>query len=682
MDMRDPLAGLNDKQRQVVTTTEGPVLVLAGAGSGKTRALTHRLAYLIASKAASPRELLAVTFTNKAAREMRERVGLLVPPEAVQTVTLCTFHSLGARLLREQWRHTKRSPAFTILDTSDSERLIKQLLDQHGINSKAMSPRTVRQQISKAKNTLTTPTDNEVVATIYSAYQRALVRHDSYDFDDLIGESLFLLQREKSVRRYYIDRWRYISIDEYQDTNPLQEALMRQLLAPKPNLCVVGDDYQAIYSWRGAAVEHILRFARQYPNCTTIYLTQNYRSTPAILRAANSIIAENENQKHKKLWTKRASSAPVLLVAVASDREEVRLVRQAILRHRTAGGRAGDCAVLYRTNAQSRLFEEAFVATGIPYTIVGGLRFYERAEIKDVLALISLWVNPRGVLAWQRVVRAGVKGVGAVTAARLWEEAQRRDGNVIALLQDASFLTARQRAALAPLARAYQRANEHRLGPVRDLIEILIKTSGYGANLKSLPNGQERLENIEELLNVAAGYESVEAFLEAVSLLSEDINASEAKSDRVLCLTLHAAKGLEFNNVWLVGCEEGLLPHKNSLNSRAEIEEERRLLYVGMTRAREHLTISYALARTYHGQHLPQMPSRFLEALPETEVERIGGEEGSGEIAYSEHEVGDILSHHVFGRGVVIAAQGSTVTAVFEGYGVKSVSTRNLAIRA
>lgn len=672
--MQDPLTGLNDKQRQVVTTTEGPVLVLAGAGSGKTRALTHRLAYLIASGAAKPKELLAVTFTNKAAREMRDRVGLLVPPEAVQTVTLCTFHSLGARLLREQWRHTQRSPAFTILDTGDSERLIKQLLEKHGINSKATPPRAVRQAISKAKNTLTTPTDNEEVATIYEAYQRALVRHDSYDFDDLIIESLSLLQREKSVRHHYTDRWRYISIDEYQDTNPLQEALMRQFLTLEPNLCVVGDDYQAIYSWRGAAVDHILRFAHQYPNCTTIYLTQNYRSTPTILRAANAVIAQNENQKHKKLWTKRASGEAVSLVVAESDREEARLVVHAIQRYRAAGKRADDFAVLYRTNAQSRLFEEAFVATGIPYTIVGGLRFYERAEIKDVLALVSLLVNPRGVLAWQRVVRAGVKGVGAVTAARMIEEAQKREGNVVALLQDDALLTARQRAALAPLARAYQRANEHRLGPVRDLIEILINTSGYRASLKSLPNGPERLENIEELLNVAASYESIEAFLEAVSLFTEDIDGNKDRRDRVLCLTLHAAKGLEFNNVWLVGCEEGLLPHKNSLGSRAEVEEERRLLYVGMTRARERLTISYALARTYHGQHLLQLPSRFLEALPEKEVERIGGGEGSDDqIAYSEYDVGDILTHHVFGRGVVIAAQGSTVTAVFEGFGVKAI---------
>lgn len=684
--MRDPLAGLNEEQRQVVTTTEGPVLVLAGAGSGKTRALTHRLAYLIAAGCAKPQELLAVTFTNKAAREMRHRISDLVGPAVASAVACSTFHSLGARLLREQWRHTRRSAGFTILDAGDSERLIKHILDQHQISAKQWSPRSLARAISKAKNSLISPADfarhvdstfTEVAATVYTSYQTELARHDSYDFDDLIGELLSLLQNNASVRQHYQTLWRYVSIDEYQDTNPPQEALIRQLLHPQPNLCVVGDDYQAIYSWRGAQVDHILRFEQKYPACTTIYLTQNYRSTPAILAAANAVIAENAEQKHKKLWTAREAGSSVALVAVNSDREEAQLVRQAIERYRAAGGKARDCAVLYRTNAQSRLFEESFVTAGIPYTIVGGLRFYDRAEIKDALALAHFLVNPRGGLALQRIVRAVVRGVGPKTITRLTAAAQARGQDLLSILSDQELLTARQRAALAPLVNAYTKASQQL--SVREQIFVLLEMSGYLQYLLSLPDGEDRRENIEEFLNVAAGYNDLVGFVEAVSLLS-DIDTPAVEQDRVLCMTLHAAKGLEFTNVWVVGLEEGLLPHKNSADSQAELEEERRLLYVGMTRAREQLTLSYALARTIHGQHLPQLPSRFLEALPTTDLERIqvvadgflNPLVGSDDVVYSSHEVGDIVTHPVFGRGVVIQTQGNTLTAVFEGYGVKT----------
>jgi DNA helicase II / ATP-dependent DNA helicase PcrA len=694
--MLDPLTGLNDQQRQVVTTTKGPVLVLAGAGSGKTRALTHRLAYLVATSTARPEELLAVTFTNKAAKEMRQRVAKLVGPATAQAITCSTFHSLGARLLREQYQHTSRTQSFTILDTGDSERLVKQILTQQNVNPKQWSPRAIRHAISKAKNSLVSPADaaahadsalSEIVARAYAAYQTELARHNSYDFDDLIGELLTLLRDNDSVRQHYQQRWQYVSIDEYQDTNPPQEAIIRQLLAPEPNLCVVGDDYQAIYSWRGAEVSHILRFEQNYPGCATIYLTQNYRSTPAILSAANAVIAENAEQKHKQLWTAKTTGTPVSLIAVGSDHEEARVVLQAIERHRAAGGAARDCAILYRTNAQSRLFEEGLVAAGIPYTIVGGLRFYDRAEIKDALAFLRLLVNPRDILALQRIVGVVVRGVGGKTVSRLQAAAQSQGRTLMELFTDPALLTARQRAALQPLTSAFAAAQVPPDTPLPERIMALLTASGYMRYLAELPDGREREENIEEFLSVAAGYSDLVRLVEEISLLS-DIDTAGTEQDHVLCMTLHAAKGLEFKYVWLVGCEEGLLPHKNSLSSVAEMEEERRLLYVGMTRAREHLTLSYAHSRTLHGQHTPQLPSRFLSAVPSTEVERIDTTAAAnvflglgmsspepatpGEAQYSSFEAGDVVSHSAFGRGVVVQTQGSTITAVFEGYGVKT----------
>ncbi len=690
--MQDPLAGLNPEQRTVVTTTEGPVLVLAGAGSGKTRALTHRLAYLITTGTATPDQLLAVTFTNKAAKEMRHRLTTLVGPALAPAITCSTFHSLGARLLREQWQATSRSQTFTILDTSDSERLLKQILQHHNVNSKQWSPRTLRHAISKVKNSQTQPED-AFVAEILAAYQRELARHNSYDFDDLVLESLALLQNNEQIRRHYCERWQYISIDEYQDTNPAQEAIIRQFLGAKPNLCVVGDDYQAIYSWRGAEVNHILRFEQHYPDCTTIYLTQNYRSTSAILSAANAVIAENVGQKHKQLWTERSGGTPVSLIAVNSDREEAQVVRSAIERYRAAGGQARDCAILYRTNAQSRLFEEALIAGGVPYTIVGGLRFYDRAEIKDALALIHLVVNPKSSVALQRIVGVLIPGVGPKTITKIQAAAETSGRDLLDFAADTP-LTPRQRAAFQPLVQAIAHARTTPENSVRGLLASLLDQSGYRRYLRELPDGSERLENIEELLTVADSYRNLMSFIEEAALLSS-ADSGSAEQDQVLCMTLHAAKGLEFTNVWLVGCEEGLLPHINSLTSTAELEEERRLLYVGMTRAREHLTILYATTRALHGQQTPQLPSRFLEALPADTVNRVDISSPSpsftstsfspftttsptNDVSYSTYDIGDVVSHPAFGRGIVIQTQNSTVTAVFEGHGVKTFSAENV----
>lgn len=709
--MANSLVGLNEQQRKVVEAIYGPVLVLAGAGSGKTRALTHRIAHILQNKLSDPENILAVTFTNKAAAEMRERVAQLTGSQEKTPTAISTFHSLGAKILREQYRHLDRTAGFTILDSGDSERMVKQSLDSLGMSAKQWPPKQIRNKISRAKNDLLSPVDieagsgsydDEVVAKVFSKYQRLLAQHDAYDFDDLIAEPIKLLDSAMDVRRVYQLRWQFVSVDEYQDTNPAQDALLKLLLNDDKNLCVVGDDYQAIYSWRGAKVDHILKFEKRYPNCTTIYLTQNYRSTPKIIEAANVIIAENKTQKHKELWTDIKKGSPVQVACLATDYDEAKLIGHAVENYISEGGNAEDIAVLYRTNAQSRLFEEYFVRHHIPYVIIGGIRFYERAEVKDALALLQLWVNPNNLLSLKRLTGVLARGVGPKTIDKLAEQARETGLAPAQLLRATGTLTDRQEAGLAPLKRALLAADELDPETARDILSTLVTVSGLVDHLKRLPDGDERLENIDELLSVAARHKDAGMFLEEAALMSDSDTAkkTDGGQGRVSCMTLHAAKGLEFKNVFVAGCEENLLPHRNSQLSEKDIEEERRLLYVGMTRARESLTLTYASLRSWHGETTPQLPSRFLESLPEG-VERLvqpsystagmgsgsftagsshvpirGNGENSAvkEAVYEEREVGDLIQHPIFGRGVVIEVQGSTVTCVFEGHGMKTIS--------
>ncbi|MEX1997358.1 MAG: UvrD-helicase domain-containing protein [Candidatus Andersenbacteria bacterium] len=689
----DLLASLNDKQQQVVQATNGPVLVLAGAGSGKTRALTHRIAYLLAQRLAQAEEIMAVTFTNKAAREMRERVAQLVGQPHVPPA-IGTFHSLGARLLRTHYRATNRSASFTICDTNDSEQLIKKALHEQGLSSKEWQPRTIRQEISRAKNTLLTPAEmsdksasplEEVVAIIYTRYQALLQRNDAYDFDDLIGEAIRLLAGHDQIRQLYRQRWRYLSVDEYQDTNASQEHLLQLLTGPEKNLCVVGDDYQAIYSWRGAQVDHILRFAETWAPCTTIYLTQNYRSTPSILQAANHIIAENTAQKHKKLWTAQRAGPPVVVLALSSDQAEAIWVRQQIEQHIAAGKRAAEWVILYRTNAQSRLLEEQFIRHRLAYTIIGGFRFYDRREVKDAMALLQLWVNPAASLALQRLIRSLGPGIGPKTLQRLELQAERLRLPLLDTVAQPGVATKRQQTVLAVLRTAFQRARDQQFATVADLLQYLVQTSGYRTWLQQQSDGQERWENIEELFNVAALSTDVRQFVEEIALMSDLDEA--ATDDRVTCMTLHAAKGLEFNHVCIVGCEEGLLPHNNSFGTLTALEEERRLLYVGMTRAKASLTLTHAATRAVRGEVLPQAPSRFLQALPAavqwhdtadtpTQHDDFGLQYGgTSEPVSIGLDVGDFVTHPVFGRGVVIQTAGTLLTCVFQGYGVKTIDS-------
>lgn len=673
-------------------TTQGPVLVLAGAGSGKTRALTARVAYLIEQGLARPEEVVAVTFTNKAAHEMKERIGALIGQANRVPAGVSTFHSLGAKLLRQQARYTSRTVGFTIFDTQDSERSVRKAMEELHISKQEFSPRAIRARVSQLKQQGLAPDEaaqqpalsrfEEAAAAVYGRYQTFLQGANAWDFDDLMVEPVRLLAAQADIRRAYQAAWRYLLVDEYQDTSPLQNQLLGLLLGPERNLCAVGDDYQAIYSWRGARVETILQFERDYPDCTTIYLTQNYRSSPQILAAAQTIIAQNSKQKHKQLWTHNQAGPSVQVITVASDRAEARYVRQTIEDQAGRGGRLKDCFVLYRTNAQSRAFEEEFLTAGVPYTIVGGFRFYERREIKDALALLTLWVAPNARLALERVAAALWRGVGPKTLGRWEKQREARQQTLLALIAEA----ARERPLFQPFARTYQ-AQARKFETVEALLKHVLAGTGYLTWLKTLPDGEERKENIEELLNVAAAFTDPSAFLEEVALLT-DLDTVGAADDRVLCMTLHAAKGLEASLVFIVGLEDGLLPHQNSLNSTQELEEERRLLYVGMTRARARLMLLHAEQRYVHGQFIPQAPSRFLAALPE-DTERVDltdthddflqvtgrgspVESGADPVVISA-EIGDFISHRQFGRGVVVSIQGSLVTCVFEERGVKTI---------
>lgn len=694
--MTDPLKGLNEQQQKVVTTTHGPLLVLAGAGSGKTRALTHRLAYLMHEGIAAPGQLLAVTFTNKAAHQMRERLQALLGSSILIPGAVGTFHSIGARILRETGGAHGRGDSFTIVDEQDREKLIRQSINSCGYSTKDWNPRAIQQIISKAKNSLTRPQEivesqpgqkEHVVAAFFEHYEKLLAHHHAYDFDDLLAVPVRLLQENPSLRSQYQSRWQWISVDEYQDTNPLQDTFVKLIAGPEHNICVVGDDYQAIYSWRGATVHHILTFEKEFTGCTTIYLTQNYRSTPQVLECANAVIAENLSQKHKTLWTNNPGGDTVRVIEMASDRHECAWVTTFVQERIARKEPLHDLVILYRTNAQSRLFEESFLTQGIPYTIVGGFRFYERREVKDALAFLHFFHNPDARLALTRIASCILRGIGPKTISR-WEEAARQQRMPLRawLMQQNNASSS-----VRTLMNAYHDAMQVRK-PGSTTVSLILKTlltkSGYAAMLDRSPDAEERLANIEELYNVTSVYTDIGTYLEEVALLS-DIDTLEEKRDRITCMTLHTAKGLEYPIVVIVGCEEGLLPHFKTVDETAAIEEERRLLYVGITRAKRQLMISYARQRYMHGTPSIQTPSRFLEHLPES-VQWLAADtatEQETETVLEDEPLeispihGTFVSHPHFGRGVVIGQQRDKLTCVFEGHGVKRVSIHAITTR-
>ena len=650
------IQGLNAPQREAVLTTEGPVLVLAGAGTGKTAALTARLAHLIATRRAWPSEILAVTFTNKAAREMRERVGRLVG-EAVEGMQwLGTFHAIAARMLRRHAELVGLQANFTILDTDDQLRVMKQLIVAADLDEKRWPARQLGGLIDRWKNKGLVPADldageSETFANgrgqdLYRAYQERLRALNACDFGDLLLHMLTILKTHRDVLELYQQRFKYVLVDEYQDTNSSQYLWLRLLAQTRKNICCVGDDDQSIYSWRGAQVENILKFEKDFPGAKIIRLEQNYRSTPHILAAASGVIAHNSGRLGKTLWTDAGEGEKVQVVGVWDGPEEARRVADEIETHKLRGGSYDDVAILVRAQHQTREFEDRFIAIGLPYRIVGGFRFYERAEIRDALAYLRLVNQPSDDLAFERIVNVPKRGLGDKAIAKIHRLARAENAPLLhaaARILDSDELTPQARRALgnfvADVARWRDRTNDlsH-----PELAKLILEESGYTAALQAERSVEAsgRLENLGELVRAMEEYETLGAFLEHVSLVMDnDAAADEAK---ITVMTIHAAKGLEYETVFLVGWEEGVFPSQRSLDEGglASLEEERRLAYVAITRARRKAVIFHAANRRIYGQWTSSIPSRFVAELPEAHIESettMAGGESLWRANWSEH---------------------------------------------
>lgn len=630
------LEGLNPSQQEAVRVTEGPVLIIAGPGSGKTRTLTHRIAYLLATGKARSHDILAVTFTNKAAREMQERIRKLVGEAAAKGIWMGTFHAIFARLLRREAPKIGYTSDFSIYDTDDAQRIIRGLMERYHIDSKQFSPRALHALISSAKNQMIGPAEygrmvaspgQEKAATIYGPYEDALRAANAMDFDDLLVKPIELFRKDAEALARYQSRWTYVHIDEYQDTNHAQYLLAKMLAARHKNLCVVGDDAQSIYAFRGADIGNILSFQRDYPNATTIRLEQNYRSTKRILQLADAIIRRNQDQLEKHLWTDNREGEYVLLMEALSEKDEAQKIERAIRDlHVRAGYLFRDFAVLYRTNAQSRSLEDALRRGGIPYRVVGGVSFYQRKEIKDVLAYLRLVVNPNDAASLRRVINYPVRGIGDKTQEEIVEYARREGMSLWQAIEHVEDIKLPSRAQNAVdkfrfLIAKYAAQSTTRRAD--ELARDLVQETGILEDLQrdTQIEAQMRVDNVRELINAVAEYAeqhgeagTLSAFLQEVTLLT-DFDESGDDENKVTLMTLHASKGLEFAVVFIAGLEEGLFPLSGALQDRKDLEEERRLFYVGVTRAQERLFLSYARSRFRYGQHESSTRSRFLDEL-------------------------------------------------------------------
>ena len=683
------LVGLNDEQAKAVQQTHGPLLILAGAGSGKTKTLTHRIAYLIANEGIWPNEILAVTFTNKAAREMRERLGHLLGQDSSSRgfmPWMGTFHGICVRLLRHDGATLGIAPNFVIYDEDDRQGLIKQAMKQLSIGDKQIKPQAVSSMISNAKNDLIGPADfaanatypfQQDIAKIYALYEKLRTEAGALDFDDLLTETVRLLTDFPDARAKWRAQFKHILIDEYQDTNAAQYAIVKQLVGPERNICVVGDDWQSIYSWRGADFTNILNFERDFPGATIIKLEQNYRSTGAILEAAHNVISKNVQRSDKKLWTAEPQGAPVQVHGNYDEAEEAYSVASRISAQAAIGARRyGEFAVLYRTNAQSYTLERALLQQRVPYQIIGGVRFYDRKEIKDMIAYLRLLYQPNDRMSFTRIVNTPTRGIGATSIEKflIWQAGNGMD--LISSMVNAdqtSTLTPRAKQALSTLGatlRQLQVMLEEQVGP-SDIIETLIARTGYrDFILDGTPQAEEREANLGALVSDAKAFASLPDYLEEVAVMSSADTGSD--KEKVTLMTLHAAKGLEFPVVFMVGMEEGIFPHSRVHDAGpSELEEERRLCYVGMTRARQELHLSYASSRLLFGQRGYNMPSRFLNDMG-FDVARNVQPTFSQRDEYDEFsdgpglDIGDRVKSSQFGAGEVIDIDGMAVTVAFD----------------
>lgn len=713
------LNGLNPEQQKAVKTVDGPLLLMAGAGSGKTRVLTHRIAYLMVEKGVNPYNILAITFTNKAAREMRERIQKMMGG-AADDIWISTFHSMCVRILRRDIDRLGYNRNFTILDSTDQQSVIKSILKDKNMDPKKYDPRAILGTISSAKNELITPEEyaktagdyfSQKVSDVYTEYQRRLRKNNALDFDDLIMTTITLFIRVPEVLEYYQRKFQYIHVDEYQDTNRAQYMLVKLLAQRFQNLCVVGDSDQSIYRWRGADIANILSFEKDYPRASVILLEQNYRSTKKILLAANMVIQNNMNRKPKNLWTENAEGNKIMYYRADSEQGEAQFVIGKIQEQIRNGRKLSDIAILYRTNAQSRVIEESFLKSNIDYSIVGGIKFYDRKEIKDILAYLRLISNPDDDISLQRIINVPKRAIGSTSIDKIANFATMHDLSMFQALETIEMIGLSPKAEKAAaefrnLVSNYTHQQEYL--SVTELVEEVLDKTGYRDMLKAEKSleSQSRLENIDEFLTVTKSFEessedkSLVAFLTDLALVA-DIDRldddGEKKTDFVTLMTLHSAKGLEFPVVFLIGMEEGVFPHSRSLMEEDEMEEERRLAYVGITRAEEELFITNAQMRTLFGRTNMNPESRFIKEIPADLVEdaapkvrrpaptsggrpasTIGGRPGtsarpsmptrggvSRPVAASsggegiEWKVGDKAQHGKWGTGTVVSVKGS-----------------------
>lgn len=729
------LSRLNPVQQEAVQHTTGPLLIFAGAGSGKTRVLTYRIAYLIKEKNVSPSQILAVTFTNKAAEEMKARVQGLLGFSSLP-VTLGTFHAVAVRILRKEASSIGLDPHFVIYDETDQRNLMKAVIQDLSLDEQKFPPKGILSAVSRAKNEMMTwerykerlsGPYHDVVGRAYELYQKALKRHHALDFDDLLMNVVTLLKSKKEVLKRYQEKFKFLLVDEYQDVNRVQYLFVKLLAQHSRNICVVGDDDQSIYSFRGADPQFILDFQKDFPEARVIKLEQNYRSSGKILEAANHLVKNNTNRAAKDLWTDNSEGESLTLYAGFHERDEARFVIGTIKRYAREGRfEYGDFVILYRTNAQSRSFEEVLVQEGVPYKVVGGVRFYDRKEIKDLLAYLKVILNPQDSLSLKRILNVPARGIGKTTVGALTRAAEERGEPlswIFSALDEVEGIRGRQKGALESLGRMLERwRGEINRSSLSVLLDMVMRESGILRELESENSADSwsRVENCHELVTVAREFEReretgkeremeekgdgpLEEFLSQVALLS-DIDSLEEGPNAVTLMTLHAVKGLEFPVVFMGGMEEGLFPHSRSLQEDGEVEEERRLCYVGMTRAMELLFLTRARERTLFGSTATSTPSRFLEEIPghlfrkNGEPEWGAGVSSSGmrdhslqsdsvskrvpgrflvveasrpsELVWQLPRVGEKVAHPVWGKGVVVSADGNLVI-VFEKAGIK-----------
>ncbi|WP_270354558.1 DNA helicase PcrA [Bacillus velezensis] len=701
------LSGLNPVQQEAVKTTDGPLLLMAGAGSGKTRVLTHRIAYLMAEKHVAPWNILAITFTNKAAREMKERVESILGPGADE-IWISTFHSMCVRILRRDIDRIGINRNFSILDTADQLSVIKGILKERNIDPKKFDPRSILGSISSAKNELIEPEEfaktaggyyDQVTSDVYTDYQKKLLKNQSLDFDDLIMTTIKLFERVPEVLEFYQRKFQYIHVDEYQDTNRAQYLLVKQLAARLENICVVGDSDQSIYRWRGADIANILSFEKDYPSANVILLEQNYRSTKRILQAANEVIKNNSNRKPKNLWTENDEGIKLSYYSGDNEFGEGQFVAGKIYELNSSGRRKlSDIAILYRTNAQSRVIEETLLKSGLNYNIVGGTKFYDRKEIKDILAYLRLVSNPDDDISFTRIVNVPKRGVGATSLEKIASYAAMNGMSMFQAVKQVDFIGVSAKAANALDgfgAMVENLTNMQDYLSITELTEEILEKTEYREMLKAEKSieAQSRLENIDEFLSVTKNFEqksedkSLVAFLTDLALIADidQLDEKEEESggkDAVTLMTLHAAKGLEFPVVFLMGMEEGVFPHSRSLMEEAEMEEERRLAYVGITRAEEELYLTNAKMRTLFGRTNMNPESRFIREIPGDLLENLNEKKTprmqpgrkvqpkrgpvSRPVSYANKTGGDSLSwavgdkagHKKWGTGTVVSVKG------------------------